>query len=183
MSQNTAAFAEWLPEQEYRGIQIVIGGLLLGAALFAVVAVLALQGLFLAGQEAADPALPMEILAVVVVFATMAGLFGSVTVPDRIMTAQFSQASALAKENREDMFRRQISAIRSGLIIQFAILEGIAFLGLTFNLIAGFSGIGFDSWVVWVNFLPTILLFLRTRSAFPSKGRIVELHRHYSQLV
>jgi hypothetical protein len=62
-------------------------------------------------------------------------------------------------------------------------LKGVAFLGLAFNMLAAMNGYGLESWIVWTNFLPTILLILRLRSAFPTRERILEIHRIYSRLV
>jgi hypothetical protein len=182
MVVTTEQFDEYLTEQELRGIQILVGALVMGALMFALVVIAMLAGVLdMSGTITVQ--IPFTILAVVVIIATLAGLYASVVLPDRTIQRRFTRTASDDAGTWQHTAGRQLNAVRTGYILQFAVIEGIAFLGLTFNLLAAMNGYGFDSWIVWTNFLPIILLILRLRSAFPTRDRILEIHRIYSRLV
>ncbi|MCA1801788.1 MAG: hypothetical protein LC662_04965 [Rhodothermaceae bacterium] len=182
MIVTTEQFDEYLTEQELRGMQILIGALVMGALVFALIVIAMLTGILdMAG--AVPVQIPFTTLAVVVIIATFGGLYASVMLPDRIIQSRFVRTTGDDDGRWQQAAGRQLNAIRTGYILQFAVIEGIAFLGLVFNILAAMNGFGLDSWIVWTNFLPTILLILRLRSAFPTRDRILELHRTYSRLI
>jgi hypothetical protein len=179
---NTNTSVEALNQQELQTTQIIIGALIFGVIPMAGFVILILTGvvdLASGGTTGIDH----NVFAFVIVIATLAGMYASTIVPDRIMTNLFRDASDITTQNPIGLMKKQIGAIRTGMIIKFAFLEGVAFLGLIFNIIATLDGYGVDSWRVWLNFLPTILLLLRARAEFPTRERILDIHRTYSQLV
>jgi nitrate reductase gamma subunit len=179
---NTRTFGEALNQQELQTFQIMVGTLILGVLFFAGFVILFLTGMVDMVSENA-PRFDHNMFAIIIVIATLAGMYASVIVPDRIMTSLFREASSTMRENPNDSLKKQINAIRTGMIIKFGLLEGVAFIGLAFNMMAAMDGYGLDSWRVWLNFLPSILLLLRARAEFPTRERILEIHRNYSQLV
>ncbi|TVQ14040.1 MAG: hypothetical protein EA364_05110 [Balneolaceae bacterium] len=181
MVVNTEQFDQYLTEPELRGMQILIGALVMGALMFALIVIAMLTGIVdVSGTVTVQ--IPFTTLAVVVIFATFAGLYASVVLHHRIIQSQFARTASVDTGTWQHTAGRQLNAIRTGYILQFSVIEGIAFLGLVFNMLAAMNGYGLDSWIVWTNFLPTILLILRIRTAFPTRERILELHRTYSRL-
>jgi hypothetical protein len=181
MVVTTEQFDEYLTEQELRGIQILVGALVTGALMFALIVIAMLTGIIDMSGALPDQ-IPFTTLAVVVIVATLAGLYASVMLPDRIIRNHFAPTTSVDAKTWQHTAGLQLNSIRTGYILQFAVIEGVAFLGLAFNTLAAMNGYGLDSWVVWTNFLPVILLILRLRSAFPTRERILELHRTYSRL-
>jgi hypothetical protein len=182
MVVTTEQFDEYLTEPELRGIQILVAALVMGALMFALIVITMLAGVLdMSGTVTVQ--IPFTILAVVVIVATLAGLYASVVLPDRIIQSRFARTASDDAGTWQHTAGRQLNAVRTGYILQFAVIEGVAFLGLAFNMLAAMNGYGLESWIVWTNFLPTILLILRLRSAFPTRERILEIHRIYSRLV
>jgi hypothetical protein len=93
MVVTTEQFDEYLTEPELRGIQILVAALVMGALMFALIVITMLAGVLdMSGTVTVQ--IPFTILAVVVIVATLAGLYASVVLPDRIIQSRFARTAS-----------------------------------------------------------------------------------------
>ncbi len=174
---NLADFQQLLTRKNLLPIQIIQLGITAGCTVFLVV-VLVLTGKRSVGAVGAgENAFPIDILTLIhlglalTAYAAAIGMYRFLVNPKRL-------AGSMYLANQPDhaaIAEKCLSLIRTGTILRFAFLEGVAFFGLILCLLAGQNGLLEAHPEYWLNVFSYLVLLLVTLATFATRDRVENL--------
>lgn len=177
---SLADFQQLLTRKNLLPIQIIQLGITAGCTVFLVV-VLVLTGKQTAGPAGpfgpAENTPPIDILSFIhlglalMAYAAAIGMYRFLVNPKRL-------AGSMYLANQPDhaaIAEKCFSLIRTGTILRFAFLEGVAFFGLILCLLAGQNGLLEAHPEYWLNVFSYFVLLLVTLATFATRDRLENL--------
>ena len=166
-------FSKQLKQQDFLGIIILQLALTMGVIIFSgVVGVL-----FLIGQHEAN----IESIDVVNLLSAVAGVlsFSSIMFFVALPKLRYKEDNLRGIFESEDVVGSFMTQFRTTRIIQMAVLEGAALLGVVTCLLAVLFGVMADKPMYWANLTPAIIMVLISVTNFPTKSH---LYGHFKYL-
>ncbi|MCH8556312.1 MAG: hypothetical protein LAT84_00760 [Balneolia bacterium] len=158
---------EFNDKTQVLAIQILVAGLVVSAVFFAIIVIVFTIPGVVQHPESGEGGINFTILTAITLFATIT----AVPVSNMLFVNNLKQL----KDTPMPLVQ-----LRTAYVVRFALLEGVALLGLVFILLAAVGDQVQENMMIWLNAVPFIWMLIVFATNFPSLERLKSLYKEYT---